>query len=432
MTANSWSQNRDLRYDEASRIATQKVGSTVNTYRYDLTDQLTNSAGSFTYSATYDTVGNRLTADGRTYTTNSVNQYTGLTSPTQTLLYDKNGNLTNWAGASFAHDSQGQLTSSSALTGDWKQYDYRRLRVEDGWDYQYAANYHYTYDARGNLLERWEDYEGGVEYAYADGIDQAVLMYYDDQYSGTPYALVTDHLGSVIAIFDDSGHMVETYDYTPFGKTTIRDASHNVISSSTLANILGFTGREMDGDYYYYRNRWYSPDLGRFLEPDPIGLRASDLNLYQYAFADPVNLVDRFGLNSLPATFWAALATGNLQTAALILEQMVDTGQATPAMQQALQLAQKVAELLPKITIPLDNLARAFRDGRLKCLTPDDAPNAIANAIARGNLQTWIQGGQTIFKGSFYFNNLPYYFTGRINAAGLYEVNDIVQAVSKR
>jgi hypothetical protein len=60
IAANSWSQNRDLRYDDARRIATQKVGSTVNRYRYDLTNQLTNSAGSSTCSATYDVV---FTAD---------------------------------------------------------------------------------------------------------------------------------------------------------------------------------------------------------------------------------------------------------------------------------------------------------------------------------------------------------------------------------
>ncbi len=258
------------------------MGSTVNTYRYDLTDQLTNGAGSFTYSATYDAVGNRQTADGRTYTPNSVNQYTQLTSPSQSLNYDANGNLTNWAGASFAHDSQGQLTSSSALTGDWKMYDYRRLRVDDGWDDPYAENYHYAYDARGNLLERSLDYEYSVEYAYADGLDQVVLMLHDDFYGQQPYALVTDHLGSVIAIFDDSGHLIETYDYTPFGKTTIKNSSAITISSSTVGNILGFTGREMDGDYYYYRNRWYSPDLGRFLEPDPIGLDSEDVNIYRY------------------------------------------------------------------------------------------------------------------------------------------------------
>jgi hypothetical protein len=54
-----------------------------------------------------------------------------------------------------------------------------------------------------------------------------------------------------------AGNLVETYDYTPFGKTTIRNSSGTVISSSLVGNILGFTGREMDGDYYYYRNRWF-------------------------------------------------------------------------------------------------------------------------------------------------------------------------------
>jgi hypothetical protein len=116
-----------LGYDAASRIVTQKVNSAVRTNVYDKTDQLLSSSATYAYSATYDPVGNRQVANGRTYTPNSLNQYTSLTSPSQGLAYDVNGNLTNWAGTTYTHDSQGQLQYVGNYVA--MSYDYRRLRV---------------------------------------------------------------------------------------------------------------------------------------------------------------------------------------------------------------------------------------------------------------------------------------------------------------
>ena len=46
---------------------------------------------------------------------------------------------------------------------------------------------------------------------------------------------------------------------------------------------------------YYYKNRIYSPTLGRFLQTDPIGT-AGGINLYAYVGNDPVNATDPLGL----------------------------------------------------------------------------------------------------------------------------------------
>ena len=71
--ATGWTMARALGYDAGGRIVTQRINSAMRTYSYDLTDQLTNSTGASSYSATYDAVGNRTNADGRGYTVNNLN-----------------------------------------------------------------------------------------------------------------------------------------------------------------------------------------------------------------------------------------------------------------------------------------------------------------------------------------------------------------------
>ena len=59
---------------------------------------------------------------------------------------------------------------------------------------------------------------------------------------------------------------------------------------------MQYTGRENDGTgLYYYRARYYSPELARFISEDPIGV-AGGLNLFSYVDGDPIAGTDPFGL----------------------------------------------------------------------------------------------------------------------------------------
>ncbi len=100
-----------------------------------------------------------------------------------------------------------------------------------------------------------------------------------------------------LGVIHSEGAIQTQYSYEPFGKTSASGASSG--------NPSQYTGRENDGTgLHYYRARYYSPVLQRFISEDPIGFDGGDINLYAYVANDPLNLLDPLGLT---VTFWESL-----------------------------------------------------------------------------------------------------------------------------
>ena len=96
--------------------------------------------------------------------------------------------------------------------------------------------------------------------------------------TGTFYEVYADRQGSVTDVIDPAtGTVAAHYSYDSFG---------NRITTGTLIQPYGFTSREVDEEsgLMYYRARHYDPILGQFIQRDPIGFNAGDLNLYAYVW----------------------------------------------------------------------------------------------------------------------------------------------------
>ena len=101
-----------------------------------------------------------------------------------------------------------------------------------------------------------------------------------------------------MALAEDDGDVIERYWYEPYGSVTFADsAGVERTEDNALNKTLLFQGRRYDPEtgFYYYRNRYYSPVLGRFLQRDPAGYQ-DGMNLYYLLMNAPLFNVDPLGL----------------------------------------------------------------------------------------------------------------------------------------
>jgi len=283
-------------YDNQYRISSKVVGSILNlTYGYDpngdvisiqdgltsLEDQPLDATGTYTYQTG----------------TNKLTHIEG-TLPID-FGYDENGNITSETGWTYIYDLSNQLIRVLAGSNQIAEYTYNGAgqRIKKATRTETRI---FHYDLLGHLIaETNQSGEMLAEYIYLG--DQLLAMIKPGE---TVYYFHNDHLGTPKILTDGNGSIAWKALYTPFGEA--------VASIQTVDNPFRFPGQYYDPEtgLHYNYFRYYNPQNGRYITPDPIGLEGG-INLFTYVGNNPVNRIDPTGHGAIAVGACVVLTIGD-------------------------------------------------------------------------------------------------------------------------
>ena len=311
----TWRRNVPGHYDRTYSMTA--AGSYDDTYRLESVSQTGGGASSFDY--TYDAAGNRTSkkVGSTTYaygTPNTRNQLTG-----NGLTYDSNGNILTHVDPETGERHLYQWDSINRLAvvetdkdndGVFEAGDTRSEFSYDGLSRRYKiveksrSGSTWVIDSTNYFLwcggEICQKRVGSTSYTaiknnYYAGMGETR---HTSTSNKTDYHYLTDHLGSVREVTNDSKTLQGVYDYTPYGKQ-----GAGVYEWGGFAADFGYTG------HFHHAPtatplawfRGYHAGMGRWLSGDPIG-EAGGFNLYAYVGGSPIDWYDESGLGPKRAT----------------------------------------------------------------------------------------------------------------------------------
>src|SRR6266581_4211950 len=264
----------DRTYDPAkgtlTRINTYGAPGTAQDLRYDF-DVLGNLLSRFDF----------LQGTTETFGYDTLDRLLSLTGPGRSVVY-----------ASFNKASS--ITKDGLVTTFSYDAGFNRVKKSNVNGTTVYVGKLYERVVRGTVTEHKHYIRGGA----------APVAVYTQRSTGVndTHYLHTDHLGSVVAITDESGNVVQRLSYDAHGKRRNPNWTDPIGPIAALTP-RGFTGHEMVDEYglINMNAREYDPVIGRFLSADTIvgagfGQR---LNRYSYARNNPLSYTDPTGMLSL-------------------------------------------------------------------------------------------------------------------------------------
>lgn len=341
-------QGSHYRYDSAYRLVREDVGAsgaellTITNNEAALAPPVIGTASSVE-TWTLDAAGNRTQTQSGGVVTNYMSALAGAFGDREVNQITAISTPALGADREREHDEAGNVVREDRNgSQEVRRFDHqsRLVQVEDP---SAGTNVRYTYDAEGRRRAKaevagdafrakvffWDGWrcieerelvpvtgfpaalELVSEFVHGEGLDEVVFARVLDPADPDGPANGLDRidlfychnsLGSVTAVTDSGGNVVERYAYEAYGKTTILNPDRTVKSSQVPVQPYGFTGRRMDCEegsgLYFYRLRYYDPEAGRFISRDPLGMwgdTGQRGNAQNYCGNNPVNRVDPLG-----------------------------------------------------------------------------------------------------------------------------------------
>jgi RHS repeat-associated protein len=247
-----------------------------------------------------------VTTDGgspASRTHNGQNQITAFGGNTPT--YDNNGSLTNDGTQSYAYDAWNMLVAVKNAAGSSTiatyVYDAVNRRISESPTGGTASEQYYS--ANWQVLEEREGGTAKRQYVWSPVFVDALVLRDRDADNDGSHTLEErlyaqqDANFNVTAVMNTSGAVQERYLYDPYGARTVSDASYGSRGGSSYAWEYGHQGLRHDvaTGLVYNRRRMLLPDLGRFIQVDPL-LYINGSNMLEYEGANPTINNDSEGL----------------------------------------------------------------------------------------------------------------------------------------
>ncbi|MEX0834364.1 MAG: RHS repeat-associated core domain-containing protein [Actinomycetota bacterium] len=275
-------------YDDVGNRLTEERPEGTTTYSYNGADQLTSLAGPLTGSDdfAYDHNGNLVTLNDP-----------GTGPPEERMTYDQanNNRLTEFrvglqrVVATYSYDGDGKRLEEVVDIG---------LLPGPGGGNPPPRSFGLAWDPNHPLpMIAQEDTEGGNPRRHIYGHD----LIFSEEDGERDFYYHYDAIGSVVNTTDQSGELMWSYGYEPFGEGRFAEAFRENPEADPLppSTLMGFTGEYADpaSGFYHLRAREYDPGTGRFLQPDPVeeGVFSPAEAGYVYASNRPTVLVDPSG-----------------------------------------------------------------------------------------------------------------------------------------
>jgi RHS repeat-associated protein len=249
--------------------------------------QVSSQAG--TQNLTYDFAGNQ-TSDSEMGEQRYFDCYDRLVQVVNTAV-------TPTTDTRYRYDAVGRRLSKTIFKNGAAAPSVEIVFVRDGWE----------------TLEEWDSGAFAKRFVYGEKEDEPIRM--TVQGAATDYWYHDNSIGSIVALTNNAGGVIEQYTYKAYGEL---DAINGGATSETaIGNPFYFQGRRRDFEeasapgrgLMYFRARYYDPALGRFISRDPKGVwgSVSSLGNAQCAFGNnPVNMTDPFGRDSILGQVWDA------------------------------------------------------------------------------------------------------------------------------